>query len=494
MTTKSSQRAIVEEFVPFRALFLGQLNMSVNGHSDAQAFTRSILPEVAKHDLPLLSIIANGNFDLNLCLSAAEAMERGGDNPFRDWIYNEAATRYRFYAACLGDRASAWKIAAQTLFFLEEGTGVDDELTLAAGAIGWIMFAAGRLPNDIVAMGGQAELWSNVSAVGNRLARRLYRRIVSRMRSQKRHGAHAASEGESNTLVQEETVGTKGDESRLVVLTEVGGIPSTGLEEINRQFAEIIRHPLPTVATPDLKNVRKDLLSEFPYAEEAIRAFLEGLSSRATVWFPPTILVGPPGIGKTEFARSLLEKLGVRWTLLSCGGVADSMFGGLSRKWHSGGASLPASLMLRRLTASPGIILDEIDKTADGRKNGNMLDVLLGMLEPSSARIWWDPYLETRVNLSRVIWLATANALEPLPAPLKDRCRIMRFPEPGPGHLAALANRLFSELVGKDPFQQPIQPDELDALARHWSGGSLRLLKRMVQEVLNHRRRDATLH
>lgn len=150
--------------------------------------------------------------------------------------------------------------------------------------------------------------------------------------------------------------------------------------------------------------------------------------------------------------------------------------------------------MLRRLTASPGIILDEIDKTADGRRNGNMLDVLLGMLEPSSARIWWDPYLETRVNLSRVIWLATANALEPLPAPLKDRCRILRFPEPRPEHLLTLANRMFANLVSNDPFQQSLRPDEMDALARHWPGGSLRQLKRMVQEVLNHRGRDTTLH
>lgn len=494
MTHKQPQPVIVEAFIPFRALFLGQLNMSVNGHSDAQAFTRSILPEVAKHDLPLLSIIANGNFDLNLCLSAAEAMERGGDNPFRDWIYNEAAARYRFYAACLGDRASAWKIAGQTIIFLEDGTGVDDELTLAAGAIGWIMFAAGRLPNDTVVMGGQAELWSNVSAAGNRLARRLYRRMVSRMRSKRRHGAPPASENDSKTPISEATVEAKGDESRLVVLTEVGGIPSAGHEEVKAQFAELIRHPLPTIASPDLKKVRDDLLNEFPYAAEAIEGFLDGLHGRNTVWFPPTVLVGPPGAGKTEFARSLLEKLEVRWTLLSCGGVADSMFGGLSRKWSSGAPSLPASLMLRQRTASPGIILDEIDKTADGRKNGNMLDVLLGMLEPSSSRVWWDPFLEARINLSRVIWLGTANALEPLPAPLKDRCRILRFPEPGAEHLVTLANRIFAALVGNDRFQQPLQPNELDALGRHWPGGSLRLLKRMLQEVLHHRRRVATWH
>jgi hypothetical protein len=77
--------------------------------------------------------------------------------------------------------------------------------------------------------------------------------------------------------------------------------------------------------------------------------------------------------------------------------------------------------------------------------NGNLLDSLLGLLEARSAKRWHDPYVEAAVDLSHVVWIGTANTLNGVSGPLRDRCRIVQFPEPGPEHLEILAPKLLAK-------------------------------------------------
>jgi ATP-dependent Lon protease len=95
--------------------------------------------------------------------------------------------------------------------------------------------------------------------------------------------------------------------------------------------------------------------------------------------------------------------------------------------------------------AGPLIILDEIEKAGTGRHNGNLYDVLHGLLERETAARWHDPYIDAPCDLSHISWIMTANTIEPVPKSLRDRCRCIRFPEPGPEHLAVLAQRLLAE-------------------------------------------------
>jgi ATP-dependent Lon protease len=119
-------------------------------------------------------------------------------------------------------------------------------------------------------------------------------------------------------------------------------------------------------------------------------------------------------------------------------------------------------------------------------------------LEPQSARTWHDPYLQASVNLAHVIWLATANTLDGIPMPLRDRCRVIRFPDPTPIHLPALATHLLKALVaerGLDPiWALPLDAYELEQLAAAWPGGSIRALARLVETVLKARDAVASRH
>jgi hypothetical protein len=147
----------------------------------------------------------------------------------------------------------------------------------------------------------------------------------------------------------------------------------------------------------------------------------------------------------------------------------------------------------RHECAGPAIILDEIEKVGTSRHNGNVHDVLVGLLEKETSARWFDPYLESNCDLSHLSWLMTANEVESVPAVLRDRCRILRFPEPGPEYLPFLASRILERLYleqGHDPrWATPLETYEIEVLSRAWTGGSIRKLERLVELLAETRER-----
>jgi hypothetical protein len=283
-----------------------------------------------------------------------------------------------------------------------------------------------------------------------------------------------------------------------VVIREIGNTGTTEGKRVVTEFGKLAGIRLPLTPVPSLTTARRMLLDEFPYAREVIDALLFDLVTASHVRFRPTILVGTPGCGKTTFAEALFDVLDVLHETYSCGGVSDPALAGTPRRWSTGEPSLPVALVKRWLTASPGIVLDEVEKVATSRYNGNLLDALLGLLEPRSSSAWHDPYIEAPVDLSNVLWLATANSLDGIPGPLRDRCRILAFPEPGAEHLetiAAALTRKAATVNGLDArWTPPLVPEEFDALRQFWKGGSVRRLARLVEGVLAARGRESGVH
>jgi len=285
-------------------------------------------------------------------------------------------------------------------------------------------------------------------------------------------------------------------DGKIIVLREVGNASSKG-HDVSKEFEKIVGLPLPVPALPDLTGVRANLAAEFPYATTLLDQLLTGLAGRTYLHMRPTIFLGPPGCGKSRFARRLAEELSAPYELIPCGGMSDSALGGAARRWSTGEPSLPMLVVRRHECAGPVIILDEIEKVGTGRNNGNPHDVPLGLLELETSSRWHDPYIQASCDLSQLTWLMTANDVSTISPILRDRCRVLRFPEPGPEHLPALAIRIMERLYierGQSPrWATALEGFELDAAASAWSGGSIRTLERIVEQLVEARERERPL-
>ena len=267
------------------------------------------------------------------------------------------------------------------------------------------------------------------------------------------------------------------------------------MREIITPLKPVINTPLALAPVPPLHEVRSQLLFEFPYAAEVIDFVLADLIGRRTVKLRPVIVFGEPGGGKSRFARKLVDSLHVGWWQTDASRSDGAVFAGTDKRWYSAEPCHPFLAIARAKHANVIMLIDEIEKAGTRNDYGRFWDCLLGFLEPETAAHYPDPALQVPLDLAHVSYVATANTLEPLPAPLRDRFRVVTFPKPGPEHLDALLPPVIADLAAErgldSRWVEPLIGEERDAVAAHWRGGSVRQLRRVVEAVLGAREKSA---
>lgn len=267
------------------------------------------------------------------------------------------------------------------------------------------------------------------------------------------------------------------------------------MKELIGPLKHVVNIALPLVPVPALHEVRSKLLFEFPYAGDVIDFALADLVGRSTVQLRPLLLIGDAGGGKSRFARRLGEVLNVSTWRTDASRSDGAVFGGTDKRWYSAEPCHPLLAIAQARHANPLVLIDELEKAGTRNDYGRFWDCLLGFLEPETAARYPDPALQTALDLGHVSYVATANALDPLPSPLRDRFRTVTFPKPGAEHLDALLAPVIADLAAErgldSRWVEPLAGFERDIVAAHWRGGSVRKLRRVVEAVLRAREKAA---
>jgi hypothetical protein len=256
---------------------------------------------------------------------------------------------------------------------------------------------------------------------------------------------------------------------------------------------EGLRVPLPLALLTgalELEARIAQLHAEFPWATRAIEIVAGEMLARRRLGavsfaWAPILLVGPPGTGKTRLARRLAEVMGLSFLPLGVGGSSDSkLLTGTNRGWASGEPSPIVRALRDRRMAQILVLLDEVDKCSHRTVNAAPIQAaLLGLLEPESSRNWIDAYLQVPCDLSKLLFVATANRLGTIDAALMSRLQPVLVPTPERRHYPSIIEQVVRDVANDWGLPQEVMP-ELDVSGIAQAAGSVRELVRLVRKEI----------
>ncbi|KAF8150229.1 Lon protease C-terminal proteolytic domain-containing protein [Crassisporium funariophilum] len=219
-----------------------------------------------------------------------------------------------------------------------------------------------------------------------------------------------------------------------------------------------------------------------------ILEFLAVGKLRGTVQGKIVCLVGPPGVGKTSIGKSIARALGRRFFRFSVGGLTDVAEIKGHRRTYVG--ALPGKIIqaLKRVeTENPLVLIDEVDKIGRG-VNGDPASALLEMLDPEQNNSFLDHYMDVPVDLSRVLFVCTANNLDTIPAPLLDRMEVLEVSGYVSEEKSVIASRYLGpqakEASGLAGADVQLEPEAVDVLIKYYCRESgVRNLKKHIEKI-----------
>ncbi|RKP23072.1 P-loop containing nucleoside triphosphate hydrolase protein, partial [Syncephalis pseudoplumigaleata] len=222
--------------------------------------------------------------------------------------------------------------------------------------------------------------------------------------------------------------------------------------------------------------------------KDRILEFIAVSKLRGTVQGKILCLVGPPGVGKTSIGKSVARALSREFYRFSVGGLTDVAEIKGHRRTYVGAMPGKAVQALKKVqTENPLILIDEVDKIGRGHQ-GDPASALLEMLDPEQNDAFMDHYMDVPIDLSRVLFVCTANVLDTIPGPLLDRMEVIQLSGYIAEEKAAIASKylapLARETTGLGNVDVELTPDAIDTLIRSYCRESgVRNLKKHIEKI-----------
>jgi len=242
------------------------------------------------------------------------------------------------------------------------------------------------------------------------------------------------------------------------------------------------------------KTVLHDMLLSFPNFEQVILKIKTELSlaqfteNKVFHLETPLLLVGPAGVGKTYFLNTLAERLGLLTERISCSDAsAGFVLSGLTAGFATGQPGLIYKTVVGKRMANPIIILDEIDKSGKeyASSHASFENVFYNLLEPITARSYKDECMLIEFDASHICWLATANDLDAISAPIRDRFDIVEVPYPSEAQRRLICKNMYSSMITNhawgERFSKVVDDDVVSLLTSE--DMSVRQLKRSMYQA-----------
>jgi ATP-dependent Lon protease len=204
------------------------------------------------------------------------------------------------------------------------------------------------------------------------------------------------------------------------------------------------------------------LYEELPNFHEALDDLKRQLAlcqdSKDALELTPMLLLGPPGVGKTHFAREVAKLLGTGMGFVSMSSLtAGWVLSGASSQWKGARPGKVFETLIDGPYANPVMVVDEIDK-ARGEHAYDPLGSLYSLLEHDTAGSFTDEFAEVPIDASQVIWVATANDERAIPEPILNRVNVFEIRMPDPEAARTIALRLYQGIRGEHDWGKRFEP------------------------------------